>query len=78
MTSTSTAPFGAWPSPISAEMVAAGATPLSSVVLDGADIYWLAGRAAEAGRSAMMCRSPGAQAREVTPMPFNVRSRVHE
>jgi dipeptidyl aminopeptidase/acylaminoacyl peptidase len=78
MTSTSTAPFGAWPSPISAEMVAAGATPLSSVVLDGADIYWLAGRAAEAGRSAMMRRSPGAPAREVTPMPFNVRSRVHE
>ena len=48
MTSISSAPFGAWPSPISAEMVAAGATPLSSVILDGTDIYWLAGRAAEA------------------------------
>ncbi|MGW8389465.1 prolyl oligopeptidase family serine peptidase [Pseudoduganella sp. HUAS MS19] len=78
MTSSSTAPFGAWPSPISAAMVAAGATPLSSVALDGADIYWLAGRAAEAGRTAMMRRQGPAGAAEITPMPFNVRSRVHE
>ncbi len=77
MTSTSAAPFGTWTSPISAEMVAAGATPLSSVVLDGADIYWLAGRAAEAGRTTLM-RRQGAAAGEVTPMPFNVRNRVHE
>jgi len=78
MTPTSAAPFGAWPSPISAEMVAAGATPLSSVVLDGPDIYWLAGRAAEAGRTTMMRRSGDGAVREVTPLPFNVRSRVHE
>lgn len=77
MTSNPAAPFGAWPSPISADMVAAGATPLSSVVLDGTDIYWLAGRAAEAGRTTMM-RRRSAVAEEVTPMPFNVRSRVHE
>ncbi len=77
MTSTSAAPFGTWTSPISAEMVAAGATPLSSVVLDGEDIYWLAGRAAEAGRTTLM-RHQGAAAGEVTPMPFNVRNRVHE
>jgi dipeptidyl aminopeptidase/acylaminoacyl peptidase len=77
MTSPSTAPFGTWTSPISAEMVAAGATPLSSIVLDGADIYWLAGRAAEAGRTTLM-RRQGAAAGEVTPMPFNVRNRVHE
>ena len=78
MTSTSAAPFGAWTSPISAAMVAAGATPLSSVVLDGADIYWLAGRAAEAGRTTILRRSGMTAADEVTPLPFNVRSRVHE
>jgi len=78
MTSTSAAPFGAWPSPISAEMVAAGATPLSSVVLDGADIYWLAGRAAQAGRTTLMRQRRAAGGEEVTPLPFNVRSRVHE
>lgn len=78
MTSSSTAPYGAWPSPISAEAVAAGATPLSSVMLDGMDVYWLAGRAAEAGRTTMLRQRAGAPAQELTPRPFNVRNRVHE
>ena len=72
-----TAPFGAWPSPISASMVAAGAAPLSQVALDGADCYWLAGRASEAGRTTLM-RQRGETVAEMTPAPFNVRSRVHE
>jgi len=78
MTSTSTAPYGAWPSPISAGVVAAGATPLSSVMLDGVDIYWLAGRAAEGGRTTLMRKRAAAPAGELTPQPFNVRNRVHE
>jgi len=77
MTDTLSAPYGAWPSPISAGLVAAGATPLSSIALDGADIYWLAGRAAEAGRNTLM-RRRGGQVQEITPAPLNVRSRVHE
>jgi len=77
MTNTITAPFGAWPSPISADLVAAGATPLSSIALSGSDIFWLAGRAAEAGRNTLM-RLRGGQVRELTPAPLNVRSRVHE
>ncbi len=72
-----TAPFGAWPSPISANMVAAGAAPLSQVALDGPDCYWLAGRASEAGRTTLM-RQRGETVTEITPAPFNVRSRVHE
>lgn len=72
-----TAAFGAWPSPISASMVAAGAAPLSQVALDGADCYWLAGRASEAGRTTLM-RQHGDTVTEMTPAPFNVRSRVHE
>jgi dipeptidyl aminopeptidase/acylaminoacyl peptidase len=75
-----TAPFGAWPSTISAARVAAGATPLSTLMLggtDGCDIYWLAGRAAEAGRNTLL-RFHGAATEELTPAPFNVRTRVHE
>ncbi|CAN7630827.1 S9 family peptidase [Pseudoduganella sp. LjRoot289] len=74
----SLAPYGAWASPISAAMVAAGATPLSSLALgaDG-DIYWLAGRASEAGRQTLQ-RRHGARTDEITPLPLNVRSRVHE
>jgi len=76
-TPTITAPFGAWPSPISAARVAAGSVPLSGVAIDGHDLYWLAGRAAEAGRNTLM-RLRGNQSAELTPMPFNVRTRVHE
>lgn len=68
---------GAWPSPISAAIVAAGASPLSQVALDGADTYWLAGRASEGGRTTLL-RQRGADVAEITPAPFNVRSRVHE
>ena len=68
---------GAWPSPISASVVAAGASPLSQVALDGADAYWLAGRASEGGRTTLL-RQRGQDVVEMTPAPFNVRTRVHE
>ncbi|MGG7605173.1 S9 family peptidase [Massilia sp. BKSP1R2A-1] len=67
------APCGAWTSPITAAVVAAGATPLASLVLDGAALYWLEGRASEAGRSTLV-----GTAGELTPAPFNVRTKVHE
>ncbi len=67
---------GTWPSPIAASVVAAGASPLSQLALDGTDVYWLAGRASEGGRTTLL-RQRGA-IEEVTPAPFNVRSRVHE
>ncbi|MES2017026.1 MAG: S9 family peptidase [Pseudomonadota bacterium] len=71
------APCGLWPSPISAEAVAAGASPLSHAMLDGQDTYWLAGRASEGGRTTLM-RQRGSLVTDMTPAPFNVRSRVHE
>jgi dipeptidyl aminopeptidase/acylaminoacyl peptidase len=71
------APCGAWTSPITADVVAAGATPLSRVALDGGDVYWLAGRASEGGRTTLL-RRRGDSVRELTPAPFNVRTRVHE
>ncbi|TFW28270.1 alpha/beta hydrolase family protein [Massilia horti] len=80
MTSSSrkqSAPAGTWTSPISAAVVAAGAAPLSQVMLDGLDVCWLAGRASEAGRTTLL-RQRGGQVEELTPAPFNVRTRVHE
>jgi dipeptidyl aminopeptidase/acylaminoacyl peptidase len=71
------APCGAWTSPISAAIVAAGASPLSQVLLDGADVLWLAGRASEGGRNTLLRARAGA-IEELTPAPFNVRTRVHE
>ena len=71
------APCGAWTSPITAAVVAAGASPLSGVLLDGGDVYWLAGRASEGGRNTLLRRRAGV-VEELTPAPFNVRTRVHE
>lgn len=77
------APCGAWTSPITAAIVAAGASPLSQVLLDGADVLWLAGRASEGGRNTLLRARAGAgaapnAAHELTPAPYNVRTRVHE
>jgi len=71
------APCGAWTSPITAAVVAAGSTPLSGVLLDGADLFWLAGRASEGGRTTLLRQRAG-QVEELTPAPFNARTRVHE
>ena len=71
------APCGAWTSPITAAIVAAGATPLSQVLSDGGEVYWLAGRASEGGRNTLMRLRDG-RTEELTPAPFNVRTRVHE
>jgi dipeptidyl aminopeptidase/acylaminoacyl peptidase len=71
------APCGAWTSPITAAAVAAGATPLSQVILDGGDVFWLAGRASEGGRNTLL-RCARGQVEELTPAPINVRTRVHE
>ena len=78
------APYGAWRSPLSAALIAAGATGLRGAPLHiaGAAAYWVESRPAEGGRNVIMrcpleATAPG-QAQDVTPAPFNVRSRVHE
>src|SRR6188508_205999 len=73
-----TLPYGTWPSPISAASVAAQSLRLSAVTIDGDDIYWLEGRPAEGGRNVLVRRTPDGATCDVTPAPFNVRTRVHE
>jgi dipeptidyl aminopeptidase/acylaminoacyl peptidase len=41
-------------------------------------VYWLEGRAAEGGRNVLVRRRTDGSVADVTPAPFNVRSRVHE
>jgi dipeptidyl aminopeptidase/acylaminoacyl peptidase len=72
------APYGAWKSPVTSDLIVAGTISLGQVRLDGDDIYWLEMRPSEGGRYRVVRRTPdGAQA-EVTPATFNVRTRVHE
>jgi len=72
------APYGSWKSPISSQLVAAEAIRLGQVVLDGKDIYWKEERPAEEGRNVIVRRTPDGKTSDMTPSPFNARTRVHE
>ena len=47
-------------------------------MFDGDDVYWTEGRPAEAGRNVLVRRAPDGATVDVTPAPFNARTRVHE
>ena len=70
-------PYGAWPSPLTAARVTAGALRLDQIQLDGHDVYWLEGRASEGGRYVIVKWTADGPV-DVTPPGFNVRTRVHE
>src|SRR5574342_981827 len=71
-------PYGSWKSPITADLVAAGEIGLEQIRLDGGDIYWIERRPQEGGRKVIVRRSAEGQMGDVTPLPFNARTRVHE
>lgn len=71
-------PHGTWPSPIGAASIAAGSIGLAEPRADGDACYWLEHRAADQGRSVLVCRDDDGVTRDVTPAAYSVRSRVHE
>lgn len=71
-------PYGTWPSPITANAVAAQGIRLSHVAIDGDHIYWLEGRPHEGGRNVLVRRRADGRLEDVTLSDFNVRTRVHE
>jgi dipeptidyl aminopeptidase/acylaminoacyl peptidase len=72
------APFGAWKSPITSDLIVSDAIGIGQLALDGDDVYWLETRPTEGGRGVVVRRTPDGQTTDVTPPPFNVRTRVHE
>ena len=73
-----TAPFGTWESPITARMMTEGAVGIGSLKADGESLYWLESRPSEAGRSVLVRRTGSGAVTDLTPAPFNVRTRAHE
>ncbi|MGK7913955.1 MAG: prolyl oligopeptidase family serine peptidase [Prochloraceae cyanobacterium] len=73
-----TAPFGSWKSPITSELIVSKTIKLGEVTLDGENIYWLEGRPFEEGRNVLVRRTPDGGVTDLTPAPYNVRTRVHE
>ncbi len=80
-----TQPYGTWRSPITADLIVADSIRLGELGLDGDQVYWTEGRPSEKGRNVLVAGSPvagspvaGSGPQEITPAPFNVRTRVHE
>ena len=72
-------PYGAWPSPIRLDDLLGRHGPNSAEPwIDGDEIYWIEGRPAEAGRSVLVRRAADGTVADLTPAPFDVRTRVHE
>ncbi|MGI9594568.1 MAG: prolyl oligopeptidase family serine peptidase, partial [Acidimicrobiales bacterium] len=79
-------PFGSWPSPISADLVAAGGVGIAgpAVRRTGAEpggpgeTFWSELRPSEGGRSVLVSRHGEGPAADRLPPPWSARTRVHE
>ncbi len=71
--------FGEWKSPITSDLIVSNSIGLSSVKIDkNNNIYWLESRPQEQGRNVIVKSNPQGEKIDLTPTPFNVRTRVHE
>ena len=84
-TETSRAPYGSWPSPLSAADLAAGSLSLAEVRTHRGDTFWVETRPDEAGQTVLMRRRATGEIAEVAPQHkdgrpgrFPVRTRVNE
>ena len=71
-------PYGSWKSPITADLIVAGAVRLGQIELDGDDVYWVEGRPLDGARNVIVRRTADGETSDVTPPPFSVRTRAHE
>ena len=72
------APFGSWPSPVTAELIAGATIRLGQAALRGAEILWTESRPQEQGRHVLVQRGADGTLRDLNPAPLNVRTRAHE
>lgn len=72
------APFGAWPSPITAADVASGSRQLLDPVLVGEEVWWSEARPEEDGRRTVVRELAGGELEDLLLPPWSAHSRVHE
>ncbi len=73
-----TAPYGAWSSPITARLIAETGVALGQLQAVAGRTFWLEMRPLEGGRSCLVHRAPGGEIVDVTPPGHNARTLVHE
>ena len=72
------APYGSWRSPITSQLITSATVGLTQIEVDGDDVYWVEMRPTEGGRYVIVRRTSDGRTLDVTPPPFNARTRVHE
>jgi dipeptidyl aminopeptidase/acylaminoacyl peptidase len=72
------AAYGAWRSAIRVDDVVSDVILLGEPWVDGDEVYWLEGRPSEGGRRVLVQAAADGSTADLTPPPFNVRTRVHE
>ncbi len=75
---TTSAPYGSWRSPITADRLVEQAVRLSQVIVDGDDVYWNEGRPAEGGRQVIVRRRSDGTMADAFGAGFGARTLVHE
>lgn len=79
VTTATAIPFGEWPSPVTAELIAAGGVGLGGVVARGTQRWWTELRPTEQGRVVLVCHDTADGATiDVLGAPWSARTRVHE
>jgi dipeptidyl aminopeptidase/acylaminoacyl peptidase len=78
MSEQKTASYGSWKSPITSDLIVAETIGVGGTDLIGGDMYWQELRPKEDGRLVVVQRSSTGKTTDLTPEPFNARTRVHE
>ncbi len=78
MTASHIVPYGSWKSPITSDLIVAATVGLGQIQLDSDNVYWSEARPTEGGRNVIVRWTPDGGTTDVTPAPYNVRTRVHE
>ena len=72
------AAYGAWTSPVGADLLVGGAARVTDVQVDGSTTWWSESRPAEGGREQVVRLDPGGHPTDVLPPGWSARTRVHE
>ncbi|WP_424936717.1 MULTISPECIES: S9 family peptidase [Bacteria] len=72
------APYGSWPSPLSAANLASGGVRLDGARFVAGEAWWGESVPAERGRTSVRRRGAAGEIVDVLPAPWSARSRVHE
>ena len=72
------APYGSWRSPVTSDLIVSETITLGQILLDGREVYWSESRPADGGRNVIVKWSHDGKIEDLTPKPFDVRTRVHE